>query len=120
MTEATGQSRIGVTGLAVMGANLARNIASRGVPIAVHNRTTAKTRDFIAGVPAEAVAAAAGRTVSMKIGGQALSFTAETYLLQFVLPNFFFHVTTAYDILRQQGVPLGKRDYLGDVVTQPA
>src|SRR6218665_701300 len=40
-------SQIGVTGLAVMGANLARNIARRGVPIAVHNRTAAKTRDFI-------------------------------------------------------------------------
>ena len=45
MTESTGRrqnglSRIGVTGLAVMGANLARNIARRGVPIAVHNRTT--------------------------------------------------------------------------------
>jgi 6-phosphogluconate dehydrogenase len=43
-----GQSRIGVTGLAVMGANLARNIASRGVPIAVHNRTTARTKEFMA------------------------------------------------------------------------
>ncbi|MDT7707122.1 MAG: 6-phosphogluconate dehydrogenase [Pseudonocardiales bacterium] len=42
-----GQSRIGVTGLAVMGANLARNIASRGVPIAVHNRTTARTKEFM-------------------------------------------------------------------------
>ncbi len=41
------QSRIGVTGLAVMGANLARNIARRGVPIAVHNRTSARTREFI-------------------------------------------------------------------------
>jgi 6-phosphogluconate dehydrogenase len=45
MTEAT--SRIGVTGLAVMGANLARNIARRGIPIAVHNRTTAKTTEFM-------------------------------------------------------------------------
>ncbi|MEU7815346.1 NADP-dependent phosphogluconate dehydrogenase [Pseudonocardia sp. NPDC049154] len=42
------KSRIGVTGLAVMGANLARNIASRGVPVAVHNRTTAKTEQFMA------------------------------------------------------------------------
>jgi 6-phosphogluconate dehydrogenase len=41
------KSRIGVTGLAVMGANLARNIASRGVPVAVHNRTTAKTTQFM-------------------------------------------------------------------------
>jgi 6-phosphogluconate dehydrogenase len=47
MSDVAGQSRIGVTGLAVMGANLARNIASRGVPIAVHNRTTAKTTAFM-------------------------------------------------------------------------
>jgi len=45
--EATPKSRIGVTGLAVMGANLARNIARNGFSIAVHNRTTAKTREFI-------------------------------------------------------------------------
>jgi 6-phosphogluconate dehydrogenase len=43
----SGESQIGVTGLAVMGANLARNIARRGVPIAVHNRTAAKTHDFM-------------------------------------------------------------------------
>jgi 6-phosphogluconate dehydrogenase len=48
MSEPTGQSRIGVTGLAVMGANLARNIARRGFPIAVHNRTTARMTEFIA------------------------------------------------------------------------
>ncbi len=42
-----GESRIGVTGLAVMGASLARNIAGRGFPVAVHNRTTARTREFI-------------------------------------------------------------------------
>ncbi|NMH90203.1 NADP-dependent phosphogluconate dehydrogenase [Pseudonocardia bannensis] len=46
-TPTTGQSRIGVTGLAVMGANLARNIARRGVPVAVHNRTSARTKEFM-------------------------------------------------------------------------
>src|SRR3954452_9263612 len=44
----TGPSKIGVTGLAVMGANLARNIARRGTPVAVHNRTTARTEEFMA------------------------------------------------------------------------
>jgi 6-phosphogluconate dehydrogenase len=47
MSEAHAQSRIGVTGLAVMGANLARNIARRGTPVAVHNRTAARTREFV-------------------------------------------------------------------------
>jgi 6-phosphogluconate dehydrogenase len=48
MTQSTASSRIGVTGLAVMGANLARNIARRGVPVAVHNRTAARTKEFMA------------------------------------------------------------------------
>ncbi len=42
-----------------------------------------------------------------------LPFKAEGFLLSFSLPNFHFHATTAYDILRMKGVPLGKRDYLG-------
>ena len=46
MSEPTGKSRIGVTGLAVMGQNLARNICRRGTPTAVHNRTTAKMTEF--------------------------------------------------------------------------
>jgi uncharacterized protein len=40
-------------------------------------------------------------------------FTGRNYLLSFALPNFFFHVTTAYDLLRHMGVPIGKLDYLG-------
>lgn len=39
--------------------------------------------------------------------------TGRDYLFQFALPNFYFHVTTAYDILRHKGVPIGKKDYLG-------
>jgi len=49
----------------------------------------------------------------MKVRGNELKFTAERYLLQFALPNFFFHVTTAYGVLRHSGVPVGKLDYLG-------
>jgi 6-phosphogluconate dehydrogenase len=62
MTESTGQSRIGVTGLAVMGANLARNIASRGVPVAVHNRTTARTKEFMEAYSSEGTFTAAEST----------------------------------------------------------
>ncbi len=47
MTESAATSRIGVTGLAVMGANLARNIARRGIPVAVHNRNSARTKVFM-------------------------------------------------------------------------
>ena len=42
-----------------------------------------------------------------------IPFKAEGFLMSFSLPNFYFHATTAYDILRQKGVPLGKRDFLG-------
>jgi uncharacterized protein len=46
---------------------------------------------------------------------QTLTFTPETYLLTYSLPNFYFHVVTAYDILRMQGVPIGKGDYQGQL-----
>ncbi len=46
---------------------------------------------------------------------QELTFTGQQYLLGYALPNFYFHVTTAYDILRHNGVPLGKRDFLGSI-----
>ena len=47
------------------------------------------------------------------MGERRMPFTAEGFLMSFSLPNLHFHATTAYDILRMQGVPLGKRDYLG-------
>jgi hypothetical protein len=46
------------------------------------------------------------------------AFTSETFLLSFSLPNFHFHAVTAYDILRSRGVPLGKRDYEGQLRTR--
>ena len=55
----------------------------------------------------------AGKDVTFKIRDFVLPFTAEGFLMSFSLPNFHFHATTAYDILRTKGVPLGKRDYLG-------
>jgi uncharacterized protein len=57
----------------------------------------------------------AGKHLDLQIGPRKLSFTSETLILSFSLPNFYFHVVTAYDILRNQGVPLGKMDYLGDL-----
>jgi len=53
------------------------------------------------------------RIVEVNAGAAKVSFAGADYLLEFALPNFFFHVTTAYDILRAQGVPLSKLDYLG-------
>jgi hypothetical protein len=54
-----------------------------------------------------------GKDVIFQIRDFKLPFTAEGFILSFSLPNFYFHATTAYDILRMKGVPIGKRDYLG-------
>jgi hypothetical protein len=61
----------------------------------------------------EEVNAFSGKDVVFQIGERRVPFTAEGFLLSFSLPNFHFHATTSYDILRSQGVPLGKRDYMG-------
>ena len=52
------------------------------------------------------------RTIQLNFGDFRPAFTGASYLLTFALPNFFFHLTTAYDILRHNGVKIGKRDYL--------
>jgi hypothetical protein len=62
--------------------------------------------------PAE-VNAWEGKDVTFKVRDISLPFTAENFVLSFSLPNFYFHATTAYDILRHKGVPLGKRDFTG-------
>jgi hypothetical protein len=54
-----------------------------------------------------------GRDMRFSFGDRNIDFTAENFLLSFSLPNFYFHATTAYDILRWQWVPIGKRDYMG-------
>jgi uncharacterized protein len=54
-----------------------------------------------------------GKDVAFQFGETKIPFTAETFVLSFSLPNFHFHATTAYDILRSRGVPVGKRDYMG-------
>ena len=56
-----------------------------------------------------------GREVVLTVGGNPLPLKGEQYLLFFALPNFYFHVTTAYAIMRQSGVELGKRDFLGGI-----
>jgi hypothetical protein len=61
----------------------------------------------------------AGKQLDLQIGPRKLAFTSETLILSFSMPNFYFHVVTAYDILRMQGVPIGKRDYEGSLRTRP-
>jgi hypothetical protein len=73
----------------------------------------AEARNELSGLTPEAVNALVGRDVTFKLGDRTLPFTAEGFLMSFSLPNFFFHATTAYDIIRHKGAPLGKRDFMG-------
>ena len=54
-----------------------------------------------------------GRDMRFSFGERNIDFTAENFLLSFSQPNFYFHATTAYDILRWKGVTIGKRDFMG-------
>jgi hypothetical protein len=73
----------------------------------------AETLAFLKSVDAAAVDAGEEREISFPVGPTTLNMKGTEYLLNFTLPNFYFHLTTAYDILRKNGVPLGKRDFLG-------
>lgn len=72
-----------------------------------------KTLEFLASVAPEQIDGQEERAVLLKTPSKELSFTALRYLLDFATPNFYFHATTAYAILRNQGVAIGKLDYLG-------
>jgi hypothetical protein len=72
----------------------------------------ARTIEFLDTIRPEQLEGAETRTVEVKVPQRTLTFTGRDFLLGFSIPNFLFHVTTAYDILRSQGVPLGKPDYL--------
>jgi len=72
-----------------------------------------KTLDFLGGLKPEHLAGAATRTVTIKVGGKDVERTGAAYLSTSALPNFYFHVTTAYNILRHNGLEIGKGDFLG-------
>lgn len=81
----------------------------------LHERI-AKTKAYVEGLPSGSFADAATRAVTFPIAGKPFSMNGAEYLANFALPNFFFHMTAAYAILRANGVDLGKRDFLGNVV----
>ncbi|MBA2651397.1 MAG: DUF1993 domain-containing protein [Tatlockia sp.] len=73
-----------------------------------------KTLLFISDVNAEVINGSENKEIILRPGTpKEKKMTGQAYLLHYGLPQFFFHVTTAYDILRNQGVDLGKRDYMG-------
>lgn len=73
----------------------------------------ANTVDYIKSVPASVIDGSEEKDVVLKTPGGDLPFKGLQYLTGFALPNFLFHVTTAYAILRHNGVPIGKMDFLG-------
>ena len=75
----------------------------------------AKTLDFIQSVPVAKIDGSEEREVLLKMRGQDVKLAGLQYLLAQAWPNFYFHVTTAYNILRANGVELGKRDFIGNV-----
>jgi hypothetical protein len=73
----------------------------------------AEARLALEAVKPEDVNVLEGRDMLFQLGEVKMPFTAEGFILSFSLPNFYFHATTAYDILRFKGVPLGKRHFMG-------
>ncbi len=73
----------------------------------------AKTLDFVKGLKQAQFDGGFDRDVTLTIAGQKMTWKGNVYLHQFALPNFYFHATAAYAILRHNGVEVGKRDFLG-------
>lgn len=111
--------------------HIASDIARRGVarlagveaPAVADQETTfaelgdrlQATVSYIQSFTPEQIDGTEEKVITLTVGNETLSFQGQAYLLFFVLPNVYFHVTTAYDILRHCGVELGKRDFLGSI-----
>jgi hypothetical protein len=108
-------------------ADLAKGAAARlaGVEVPKHDDTEksfadlkarlAKTTAFVQSFKPSAIDGSEDREINLTLGEHTLSFKGQPYLVRFVMPNFYFHCTTAYDILRHCGVELGKRDFIGTI-----
>lgn len=103
-----------------MAKGAAARLAGVEVPKWEDNETTlaqleariAKARAFLAGFTPSQYEGAESRAIEIKTPSRSFDFSGEEYLLKWALPNFYFHLTTAYNLLRHNGVPLGKMDFL--------
>jgi hypothetical protein len=77
--------------------------------------TVSETLAALEAIDAAEIDAFLGRDMRFAFGERQVNYTAENFLLSFSQPNFYFHATTAYDILRWKGLPLGKREFVGRV-----
>ena len=76
----------------------------------------AKTIDFVKSFKPVQIDGTEDKEIVVKFSSGERKFKGQTFLLNFCLPNFYFHATTAYDILRHCGIELGKRDFMGTPV----
>jgi len=74
-----------------------------------------KTVDFLKTLKADQIDGSENRDIVLKMHTGELKFKGEAYLTQFSLPNFYFHATTAYAILRHNGIEIGKMDFMGEI-----
>jgi len=106
----------------VMAKNCALQLAEVEAPALDDNATTfdelrariQTTIDYLNTLKPAQIDGTEGKRVVHKMRGESVEFTGLDYLHYFILPNFYFHITTAYNILRHNGVELGKRDFLGN------
>ena len=106
-----------------MAKGCAARLAGLDVPVYEDKETTftellariARTIAFVQSVSPAQIDGSEEKTVTLKLRNQEISFLGLPYLLNFVLPNFYFHITTAYAILRHNGLAIGKKDFIGGV-----
>lgn len=72
-----------------------------------------KTLEFLKSLSIDKIKGSEDRTMTLSVGGRALSFPGDQYVFHFAMPNFYFHVSMTYAILRHHGLEIGKKDYLG-------
>ena len=91
------------------------------VPFSALRDRISGTEAALAALEPDEVNAWSGKALDIRIHTQpeTSAFTPETYLLSFLMPSFYFHAVTAYDILRTQGVPIGKSDFEGQLRVDP-
>ena len=108
-------------------ADLAKGAVARlaAVEVPIHDDTEktfadlkarlAKTLAFVQSFEPSDIDGSEDRDIRLTLGEHTMSFKGQPYLVHFTMPNFYFHCTTAYDILRHCGVELGKRDFIGTI-----
>jgi hypothetical protein len=101
--------------------NTSARLAGVEIPKFEDNETTidqlkarlAKTTDFLKSLKPAQIDGTEAKDITFPVGGQPMTLKGQDYLIHFAMPNFYFHATTAYAILRHNGLDVGKRDFMG-------